>query len=122
MQSPSSINFLLFDGIWSLIAVPYLIIAPTLFPIAAHVYALLAVEAVTMIFWFAGFIAVAVALPSPSYCNLFTFCKATTAATVFGAFSWWVPSFPSLRPATESTADRCLGSSSPLRPALPSMP
>lgn len=37
----------------------YLVITPSRYPRAAHKFAILGVEAVTMIFWFAAFIAVA---------------------------------------------------------------
>jgi len=51
-------NFMVFAGLWTfLLAVPYLTLCTKFFPDAAHKYALLAVDAGTMIFWFAGFIA-----------------------------------------------------------------
>jgi len=87
-ESPDEVNFLLFDGIWTLfLAVPYLVLSPIYFPAAAHKYALIAVDAVTMIFWFAGFIALAAELPSPKLCTGHV-CDSMQAVTVFGAFEW----------------------------------
>lgn len=83
----STINFNLFCSIWTFfIAVPYLVLAPIYFPAAAHQYALIGVDAVTMIFWFAGFIALGSMLPPPQYCH--GGCGHMQAATVFGSFEW----------------------------------
>lgn len=57
--TPDSIDFMLFTSIWTLLAVAYLVLAPSRFPAAAHKYAIIGVEAVTMIFWFAAWVAVA---------------------------------------------------------------
>jgi len=86
--SPSQINFLLFCGVWTCaIAVPYLALSPRFFPVAAHKYAILAAEAVTMIFWFAGFLAAAVLLSGFNFCNG-SVCGAARGAVIFGAFEW----------------------------------
>jgi hypothetical protein len=50
---------MLFTAIWTLLAVAYLVFAPTRFPRAAHKFAILGVEALTMLFWFAAWVAVA---------------------------------------------------------------
>lgn len=53
-------SFLLFVSIWTLVvALPFAIFAPKHAPKAAHPYALMAVEVITTIFWFSGFIALA---------------------------------------------------------------
>lgn len=84
--SPSQVNFLVFTSVWTLLALAYLVIAPWKFPTAAHKYAVLAVEALTMLFWFAGFIALAVFLTDrPCYG---TVCNDAKALTVFAAFEW----------------------------------
>lgn len=83
-------NFMLFNGVWTpFVAVPFLVFAPTYFPNLAHRLILVGVELVTMIFWFAGFIALAVALPAASFCYG-SVCNSLQAATVFGAFEWYV--------------------------------
>lgn len=88
--SGSTVNFMLFNGVWTpFVAVPFLVLAPTYFPNLAHRLILVGVELITMIFWFAGFIALAVALPAASYCHG-SACSCLQAATVFGAFEWYV--------------------------------
>lgn len=84
-------NFLLFDAIWTfLVAVPFLVLSPLYLQQFAHKYALIAVEAITLLFWFAGFIAVAAILPPSAACSRSSVCKGLQAATVFGAFEWFV--------------------------------
>jgi hypothetical protein len=77
-----------FCGVWTFIlSVPYLVLAPRFFAKAAHKYGILAAEAVTMLFWFAGFIALAVFLSNLLFCRG-NVCRAAQAAAVFGAFEW----------------------------------
>ena len=89
-MSPGQINFLLFDSVWTILALIYLILVPWRFSdtIAHHKFAILAVEALTALFWFAGFIALAVFL-SDRVC-FGSVCSAAKAAAVFGAFEWYV--------------------------------
>ncbi|KAF7186088.1 hypothetical protein HII31_12615 [Pseudocercospora fuligena] len=86
--SPSQINYLIFCAVWTILALLYLIIVPWRFSEtgAHHKFAILAVESVTMIFWFAGFIALAVFL-SDRVCFGHV-CSAAKAACVFAAFAW----------------------------------
>jgi hypothetical protein len=101
----SQVNFLLFCSIWTILVLAYLIITPQRVPEAAHKFAvshpamritywrllicfqILGAEAVTMIFWFAGFIAAAVWLTDTG-CDRGSPCRSLQAATVFGAFEW----------------------------------
>jgi hypothetical protein len=84
----SAVDFMLFLGCWTaFLAVPYLACAPLWFPRLAHRLVIPAVEVVTMIFWFAGFIAIAALLPPAPECY-WSACHALQAATVFGAFEW----------------------------------
>ncbi|KAJ8060023.1 hypothetical protein OCU04_011634 [Sclerotinia nivalis] len=87
--SPDSVNFLVFAAVWTLLALLYLIISPTHFPSAAHKFGILFAEAVTMIFWFAGFIALAVMLNNVG-CghSQWSVCQASIAGDVFAAFLW----------------------------------
>jgi Membrane-associating domain len=88
--SPDRVNFLIFNGIWTaLLVIPFLTLAPRYLPRAAHPYAILGVEAVTMIFWFAGFIAHAVFVTPLMRCRG-NVCKCAQAATVLAAFEWCV--------------------------------
>lgn len=89
-MSSDTVNFMLFNGIWTaFIATPYLAFAPAFFPHAALQFVVPAVEAVTAIFWFAGFVATATILPPPRLCHG-GLCNSLQAATVFGAFEWYV--------------------------------
>ena len=86
--SPGQVNILIFDAVWTMLALAYLVIVPWRFSEtrAHHKFAILAAEAITMIFWFAGFLALAVFLG-----NRVCFghvCSAAKAAAVFGAFEW----------------------------------
>lgn len=56
------------------------------FAAAAHKFGILAAEALTMLFWFAGFIAMAVWLTDRLCYG--SICNAAKAATVFAAFTW----------------------------------
>ena len=88
--SPDSVSFLVFTSVWTLIiAVPYLALSPVYFPRFAHKLAILGLDALTMLFWFAGFIALAVFHSNLILCygNV---CNCMVAAIVFGAFEWYV--------------------------------
>ncbi|MCJ1285329.1 hypothetical protein MMC26_004669 [Xylographa opegraphella] len=91
ISSPSQINFLIFASLWTLFTVPYLTIAPVYFPKLTHKYATLATDALTMLFWFAGFVALAVFLSALSLC-LGSVCGSAKAAAAFGAFIWIISS------------------------------
>ena len=56
----------------------------------AHPFALLGVEALTMLFWFAGFIALAVFVQDHFVVCSGSVCGSLTAAIIFGAFEWCV--------------------------------
>jgi hypothetical protein len=91
---------MLFCSIWTLLAVAYLLLAPTRFPAAAHKFAIGAVEFITMIFWFAAFIAVAVRWDGPYWGYVghhSTFYSCGVAAIVFSAFLWYVILSPHAR-------------------------
>lgn len=66
----------------------YLGLAPLLFSQFTHKFATLGLDAVTMIFWFAGFIALSVYRGDQHDCDGFRVCDVITAACVFGAFEW----------------------------------
>ena len=86
--TPDEVAFLIFCAVWTWLVLAYVIGAPFFLPVAAHRYAVAAVEAVTMIFWFAGFIALAANLGwCPTGAHL-TLCSAADAGTAFAAFEW----------------------------------
>ncbi|KAK6428794.1 hypothetical protein LTR95_015062 [Oleoguttula sp. CCFEE 5521] len=87
-SAPSQVNFLLFCSVWAIIALIYLIVVPWKFSHtqAHHKFAILGFEGITMFFWFAGFIALAVFLGDRvCFGNV---CSAAKAAAAFGAFEW----------------------------------
>jgi len=88
--SPAEINFLLFCAVWTILALAYLIVVPWKFAnsAAGHKFGILAAEALTMLFWFAGFIALAVFL-SNRVC-FGQVCNVAKAAVVFASFEWLV--------------------------------
>ena len=90
-MSPGEVNFAIFSSVWTILALIYLIVVPWRFSEtkASHKYAILSVEAVTMIFWFAAFLALAVFLGDRICFG--SVCSAAKAATVFSAFEWYVP-------------------------------
>ena len=88
--SPSQVNFVVFCAIWSILAVAFLILSPRYDTQARHIghkFSVLAVDAVTAIFWFAGFIALAVLIGVPN-CGTDSVCEALQASVAFGAFLW----------------------------------
>ncbi|KAM3423020.1 hypothetical protein BST61_g493 [Cercospora zeina] len=86
--SPSEVNFLIFCAVWTFLALIYLILVPWRFAnsVLHHKFAILGVEALTMIFWFAGFIALSVFMTGRNCRG--TVCGSARAACAFGAFSW----------------------------------
>lgn len=87
--SPDRTNFMLFNAIWSLLVLAYVGLTPLYMTSLFHKLAALALEAVTMIFWFAGSIALAVMIGAPR-CHGNTFCGCYEAAIAFGFFLWCV--------------------------------
>lgn len=87
-MSPGQVNFIIFDSVWTLLALAYLVVVPWRFSDtkAHHKFVILGVEALTMLFWFAGFVALAVFLTGRR-CDG-SVCSAAEASTVFAAFEW----------------------------------
>ena len=80
---------MVFVSVWTLLVLPYLALAPSFFERFANKFAVLALDALTMLFWFAAFVALAVYRNDDfSRCHGFRLCKTVTAAVVFGAFEW----------------------------------
>jgi hypothetical protein len=101
--SPSQINFLIFVPLFSFLSIAYLEItprfvakglclipflsSPSLIKPASHPYAHLGFEVLNVLFYFAGFIALAVFLGKLLFCRG-SVCAAARADAVFAAFSW----------------------------------
>lgn len=93
---------MVFVSVWTLLILIYLALAPRFFSAFAHPMAMLALDVLTMLFWFAGFIALAVfyhegerAYFPDGYgveykaCGfLGGYCGEIEAAAVFGALEW----------------------------------
>jgi Membrane-associating domain len=86
--SPSEANFILFCAVWTLLAVAFLVFTPMFAPTAAHKFGILALEVLTTIFWFAGFIAFGSLLGEVRHCDYWHTCRIGIAAEVFAAFEW----------------------------------
>lgn len=85
---------MLFTTIWTIFpALTYLVLAPRFLPLSANNKIIhLAMDAITALFWFAGFIALAAWYGDHDYC-LGSFCGVVVATCVFGAFEWYVVFF-----------------------------
>ncbi len=103
-RSPDPANFMLFNSLWTLLVIAYVGIAPLYLTRIFHRLASLALEAVTLIFWFAGSIALAVYVGGPINCGRSTWCGSIEAAVAFGFFLWYVLA-PS--PSGLETCGRC---------------
>ncbi|KAI4740788.1 hypothetical protein E4T50_08758 [Aureobasidium sp. EXF-12298] len=87
VYSHSETNFLVFTSIWTLLALIYLSLTSWKLERFAHPWIVCGVESLTMLFWFAGFIADAVFIAHLNTCAGRA-CSAAKAATVFAAFEW----------------------------------
>ncbi|KAF3765826.1 hypothetical protein M406DRAFT_88620 [Cryphonectria parasitica EP155] len=86
-SSPSQVNFLVFVPLFTLLSVAYLELAPRFMPKFHHPWAVLSLEATNVVFYFAGFVAMAVFLSRLLFCRG-AVCGSARAATVFGAFEF----------------------------------
>lgn len=85
---------MLFNSVWTIFpALAYLALGPHFLPAAANNKIIhLVVDALTALFWFAGFIALAAWYGATDYC-IGRVCSTVVATIVFGAFEWYVLSF-----------------------------
>ncbi|KAK3172041.1 hypothetical protein OEA41_004125 [Lepraria neglecta] len=101
--TPSQDSYELFCAVWTVLILLYLALAPRFFPNFAHPLAILGLNALTMLFWFAAFISMAVLHHQldnigegdyygdylGGFCSFVgTYCPILEAAAVFGAFEW----------------------------------
>lgn len=75
----------MFSSVWTLLALIYLSLTSWKLERFAHPWIICGVESLTMLFWFAGFIAAAVYLSDLITCAGKA-CSSAKAATVFAAF------------------------------------
>ena len=87
-------NFMIFVAVWSLLVVGYQIAVPRFSDKLGHKFIVLGLDALTALFWFAGFIALSVAAGSLGYFSdgfegvLANWYHTLQAACAFGAFAW----------------------------------
>lgn len=86
-RSPDQVNFMIFNSLWTLLVLVYVGLSPRFFPRAFHMLVALGLTALTMLFWFAGSIALAVYSGS-GWCGLNLWCGVIRAAVAFGFFLW----------------------------------
>lgn len=78
---------MLFTTIWSILVLLYIAITPVVLPSLFIPVVSLGLLALTMLFWFAGSIALAVFIGVPD-CNGRNYCQSLQAAVAFGFFIW----------------------------------
>jgi len=87
--TPSIFGFMMFNSIWSLLVIAYVALAPRYFANLFHNLIALAVEWITMLFWFAGAISFAMSFGIwHEWCGNFGYCHSIRAGIVFGFFVW----------------------------------
>ncbi|KAH9908058.1 membrane-associating domain-containing protein [Xylariomycetidae sp. FL2044] len=86
-SSPSQINFLLASSLLTIVSVLYLELTPRFMPRASHPYAAMGLELLNALFYFAGFIALAVFISGLLFCRG-SVCGAAKADVAFGAFEF----------------------------------
>lgn len=81
---------MIFVSVWSLLLLPYLALAPKFWERFVNKFAVLALDAVTMLFWFAAFVTLAVWRAGYGSCvdDEVGVCERVTAAVVLGAVEW----------------------------------
>ncbi|KAI1652553.1 membrane-associating domain-containing protein [Daldinia decipiens] len=104
--SPSRVNFMIFNSVWTLLVLIYVGITPLYLTSVFHRLAALALNAITTIFWFAGSIALAVFVGGPYKCGSDSFCGSAEAAVAFGFFLWALFTFLTVIDAIDSLRSR----------------
>lgn len=84
---PSTKSFMMFNAVFTLLVIAYLALTPRYFARFFHRIAALALESITMIFWFAGSISLAANWATPR-CGGNNYCGTVNAAVAFGFFLW----------------------------------
>ena len=88
--APSNLSFLVFAAVWSIIIVLWQVLTPRYAERLAHRFVILGLDAITMIFWFAGFIALAVYTPALPAGYTYSSYSTQQACVAFAAFAWYV--------------------------------
>lgn len=96
-SSPPRVSFLIFVSLWTLIVAPLLAAGPRFFPRIINKFVILGLDALTWVFWLAGWAALAAFRKNLILCIGRT-CNTMTAEIVFGVFEWSVVSLILLHP------------------------
>ncbi|OTA57292.1 hypothetical protein K449DRAFT_437571 [Hypoxylon sp. EC38] len=86
-SSPSQINWLLAVSIFTIVSVAYLELTPRFVPRLSHQMVAVGIEATNAVFYFSGFIALAVFMSRLLFCRG-SVCGAARASIAFGAFEF----------------------------------
>jgi len=86
-RGPDAIGFLVFCVVWTWVALAYLMGARIVAPKFYHPFGVLGMEFVTMIFWFAGWVATAAMFNGLSFCTSVA-CDCAKASAAMGALEW----------------------------------
>ncbi|GAW16174.1 hypothetical protein EKO27_g5896 [Xylaria grammica] len=105
-SSPSTINFMIFSSVWSILVLAYIGLTPLYMTSVFHRLAALALNVLTAIFWFAGAIALAVGFGGPYDCRGDSTCSTGEAAIAFGFFLWALFTFLAVVDGIESLRRR----------------
>ncbi|KAI3319295.1 membrane-associating domain-containing protein [Xylariaceae sp. AK1471] len=105
-DSPSTVNFMIFNSVWSILVLVYIGLTPLYMTSVFHRLAALVLNVITAIFWFAGSIALAVVWGGPYQCNGDTGCGSIEAAIAFGFFLWAIFTFLAVVDGIESLRRR----------------
>ncbi|KAI5917915.1 membrane-associating domain-containing protein [Camillea tinctor] len=114
--SPSRVNFMLFNSIWSLLVLAYVGIVPLYAASLFRKIVALGLNVITTIFWFAGSIALAVFVGGPWDCGANRVCGSLEAAVAFGFFLWAIFTFLTVLDALEALRSRGHNVGGPTKP------
>ncbi|OAA36816.1 MARVEL-like domain protein [Metarhizium rileyi] len=90
VSSPSQVSFMLFNTIWTILVLIYLVVTPLVLSSLYHSIIALPLLGISTLFWFAGSIALAAFL-GVGTCRNDAICgpyRSAQAATAFGFFIW----------------------------------
>ncbi|KAI0837347.1 membrane-associating domain-containing protein [Hypoxylon sp. FL0890] len=92
-SSPSQINWLLAVSLFTIVSVAYLELTPRFIPRLSHKMVAVGIEAANAVFYFSGFVALAVFMSRLLFCRG-SVCGAARASVAFGAleFVLWTAS------------------------------
>jgi len=115
--SPTQVNFLVFVPAFSLLSMIYLELSQRVFTKTSHPIAHFVVQLLNTLFYFAGFVALAVFLSKLLFCRG-TVCVAARADAAFAAFSWVIWTITTVSLALEVFGRRATSSSTGLKPNM----